>query len=205
MRRVYLIVVAGLLCVAGAAVYGQTKGSGSTRNFLVQAQCLNGLVPVPCDPTIVFKNGFFRIKRIKQPNLVGPSTAVGKIRMQGVNPPQPNGLQAHLTGLVSYGSDPDSDCPLANTQVLADPLFTAQMTCVTQSPGIASNCKGLLQLPFGGNTTPPCSDVTFTIENLQAEVYEDGSVGNPAALIARNGIRVIGRSPDCDSGGTRCP
>jgi hypothetical protein len=171
----------------------------------VQAQCPVLGVPQPCDNGVIFGRGSFRIKRLKQPKLLF-NQGVGRIRMINVSPPQPFGLDAQIVGLVSYSSDPDSDCPLANTQTLVNPLWTATMACVTVSPGLYSNCKGLLQYPSSSAIPPAtCTDVTFIVENLQAEVYEDGSVGNPAGLIARNGITVLGRSPDCNSGGTNCP
>ena len=202
MRKIVIAATASLL-FAVPLVYAQTKGTGSYKQPLVQAQCFTGTQPIACDLDVTFKNGFYRLKKLKQPKLV-QNTVVGKIRMQAVTPPQTN-LDAIVTGLRSYGSDPDSDCPLANTQVFENPLFTSDMTCQVAAGGLSSNCKGTLQRPPFGNTPPQCSDVTFIVENLDAEVYEDGSIGNPAGLIARNGIAVIGRSPDCNSGGAGCP
>ena len=192
-------------CLVATATFAQTRGTTGQRQGLVQAQCPVLGVPQPCDPGTIFGRGTFRIKRLKQPKLLF-NQGVGRIRMLNVSPPQPFGLDAKVSGLVSFGNDPDSDCPLANTQTLVDPLFTATMTCVTVTSGLASNCKGLLQYP-NPSAIPPatCTDVTFIVENVQAEVYEDGSVGDPSALVARNGITVLGRSPDCNSGGTNCP
>lgn len=193
------------VCLVASAASAQTRGTAGSRQGLVQAQCPVLGVPQPCDPSVVFKRGTFRIKRLKQPKLLF-NQGVGRIRMLGVSPPQPFGLDAQISGLVSFGNDPDSDCPLANSQTSIDPLFTATMTCVTTTDGLFSNCKGLLQYPSPSAIPPAtCTDVTFVVENVQAEVYEDGSVGDPDGLIARNGIAVVGRSPDCNSGGANCP
>jgi hypothetical protein len=202
MRKVLISVG---VCLVASAAFAQTRGTTGSRQGLVQAQCPVLGVPQPCDNSVIFKRGTFRFKRLKQPKLLF-NQGVGRIRMLGVSPPQPFGLDAKISGLVSYGSDPDTDCPLANTQTLIDPLFTATMTCTTTVDGLFSNCKGLLQYPSPSAIPPAtCTDATFIVEDIQAEVYEDGSVGNPAGLIARNGIAVIGRSPDCNSGGTNCP
>jgi hypothetical protein len=193
------------VCLVAATAFAQIRGTPGSRQGLVRAQCPVFGIPQPCNPATNFSRGSFRIKKLKQPKLLF-NQGVGHIRIQGVTPPKPSGLDATLSGLVSFGADPDSDCPLANTQTLIDPLFTATMTCVVASGGFASNCKGLLQYPSPSAIPPAtCTDVTFVVENVAAQIYEDGSVGNPAALIARNGITVLGRSPDCNSGGKNCP
>jgi hypothetical protein len=54
-------------------------------------------------------------------------------------------------------------------------------------------------------TAPACSDVTQVIQDLSVEVYEGGFVGVPEHLIAVFGMNILGKSPDCASGGAGCP
>jgi hypothetical protein len=52
---------------------------------------------------------------------------------------------------------------------------------------------------------PDCTDVQLYISEVVVEVYEDGGVGVDAQKIAQNGALVVGKTPDCDSGGSGCP
>src|SRR5512139_4306492 len=97
------------VCLVASAAFAQIRGTPGSRQGLVQAQCPVLGVPQPCNPGTTFSRGGFRIKKLKQPKLVF-NQGVGRIRIQSVTPPKPFGLDAIISGLVSYGSDPDSDC-----------------------------------------------------------------------------------------------
>jgi hypothetical protein len=120
-----------------------------------------------------------------------------------VSPPQ-GGLQAQLSATLSYGPDPNFDCPRANSQVVVSPWATSSLTCLPAGFGFFAPCQGELQLT--AVTPPECADVDIIVENISAAVYESGFAGDPAHRIARDGLAFGGQSPDCNSGGSGgCP
>jgi hypothetical protein len=52
---------------------------------------------------------------------------------------------------------------------------------------------------------PRCTDVRVTVLDLKVEAYEFGMVGTEASRVATQGISIVGRAPDCSSGGSGCP
>jgi len=189
---------------AAIALLGVTAAQAQTRNTarsslrLVQAQC-PGMPAGPCAPGISFTGGTAQITRVKEPRAVS-NTQFGRINLNGVFPLPASTLTAQVSGTQIYGSDPDADCPLAGTQVTG--LFgTSTMTCIPQGP--TARCRG--KLFFTAPTAPQCSDVLRTIADITVEVYDSASVGDPAGLIAVPGMAILGRTPDCDSGGAGCP
>ncbi len=191
-----LAVASAALAVFGvASSQAQTRGTTKSNLRLVRAQCAG----VPCDPTIDFTGGTAQLKRVKQPKAVS-NTEFGRININGVTPLPVAPLTALVSGSQVYGPDPDADCPLANTQVMG--VFgTSTMTCIPQGP--AAKCRG--KLFFASATPVQCSDVLRTITDITVEVYDSASVGDPSGLIAVPGMAILGRVPDCDSGGAGCP
>lgn len=193
--------VAGTIFVVGAAE-AQTRNTATSRFRMAQAYCTTG----PCDPFYTFQGGSALIKRAKQPKLVS-NRKLGNIRITTLqrvgmaSPPIPAFLEAQVSGTIFYGPDLNAVCPLANT-VVSGPFATSTMTCAVGSSGDA-NCKG--NLFFIDFTDPACSDVSQTIQNLSVEVYEGGFVGVPTRRIATAGITILGKTPDCASGGAGCP
>ncbi|MEO8604002.1 MAG: hypothetical protein ABI629_15610 [bacterium] len=167
---------------------------------MARAYCTTG----PCDPFFTFQGGAALIKRVKQPKLVS-NRKFGNIRVVSLqrlgSEPIPSFLEARLSGTVFYGPDHNAACALANT-VVSGPFATSTMNCTVGAAGDA-NCKG--NLFFINFTTPACSDVDQTIQDLELEVYEGGFVGVPERQIATFGMSVLGKSPDCASGGAGCP
>jgi hypothetical protein len=158
------------------------KGSSFTKRSIVQAQCAGA---VPCNGAgITFAKGKVRIQLVKPPNAVG-ERVVGKIKMTRVFPAQPL-LQARVIGDITYGSDPDGDCPLANTQAAAAIYATSTMSCVTKKG--ASNCKGVLALPALFPAT--CTDVSVLVNNAHILVYDIAAPGTDSSLIGRDGIKI---------------
>ena len=190
--------------VAAVAVCGvlsaeaQVRGTARSSLRLVRAQC-PGLPPGPCTPSITFSGGTAQLKRVKQPRAVS-NTEFGKVNLNGVSPIPASTLTAIASGTQTYGADPDADCPLANSQVTG-PFGTSTMTCIPQGP--TAKCRG--KLFFNTATAVQCSDVLRTITDINIEVYDSASVGDPAGLIATPGMAILGRIPDCDSGGAGCP
>ena len=76
------------------------------------------------------------------------------------------------------------------------------MTCAFGPAGDA-NCSG--NIFFIDFTDPECSDVAQVIQNIDVEIFEGGFVGVPTRKIATAGMNILGRSPDCASGGAGCP
>jgi hypothetical protein len=188
------ITAAAFLIATGADA--QTRNTATSRFRLAQAYCTTG----PCDPFFTFTGGAALIKRAKQPKLVS-NRKLGNIRINALQrlggPPIPPFLEAQLSGTIYYGQDLNAACALANT-VVSGPFATSTMTCTVGAAGDA-NCKG--NLFFINFTDPECSDVSQTIQDLDIEVYEGTFVGTPTRKIATAGINILGKSPDCASGG----
>lgn len=163
------------------------KDSSVSTRSLVQAQCVALGVSAPCNNAgINFAKGKVRLNRVRQPDTAS-DTVMGRIKMSRVFPTQPR-LEARVIADVSYGRDPDGDCPLAGTQVV-DRLFAkSSMECMKR--GGASNCKGDLLLP--SLSAPQCTDVAVIAEHLRVEVYDIVAVGTTTSLIARDGLKIIG-------------
>jgi hypothetical protein len=129
----------------------------------------------------------------------------GKIRINSLQrlggPPIPVALEARVSGTIFYGSDLNAPCALANTST-SGPFATSTMNCVVGAAGDA-NCGG--NLFFINFVQPECSDVSQVIQDLSIEIYEGGFVGVPEKLIATGGMNILGKSPDCASGGAGCP
>jgi len=196
------LVLAALLgvCLTVSAASAQTRDTASSRLRLIRAYCTTG----PCDPFFTFQGGAALIKRVKQPKLVS-NRRLGNIRISGLQRlqtfPLPTFLEAQIIGTTFYGNDQNAACPLANTVVTA-PVASSTMNCVVGAAGDAS-CFG--NLFFIDLTDPACSDVTQTVQDIDIQVYEGGFVGVPERQIATFGINVLGKSPDCASGGAGCP
>lgn len=165
---------------------------------LIQAYCTTG----PCDPRFTFMRGRMKTAKGRRPSLSPEKWNASQIRidkLQGVEI-SPS-LEARLSGTIVFGNDPSASCPLANT-VSSGPFATATMTCRTAGNG-NGDCAGH---PALINPPPPaCADVEHTIQNLEVEVYEGGFIGVEERRIASGGIQVLGKSPDCASGGAGCP
>jgi hypothetical protein len=182
------------------AVEAQTRNTATSRLRMVRAHCTTG----PCNPFFTFQGGATLLKRAKQPKLVS-NRKLGNVRINSLQrlggPTIPPFLDARLSGTIFYGQDANAACALANT-VVSGPFATSTMTCTVGSAGDA-NCKG--NLFFTDFTDPECSDVSQAIQNLQIEIYEGGFVGTPERLIGVAGMNILGKSPDCASGGAGCP
>ena len=192
------LAVGALLAVTAAEA--QTRNTATSRFRMAQAYCTTG----PCDPWYTFQGGATLIKRAKQPKLVS-NRKLGNIRVNALQrlgaPPIPAFLEARLSGTIHYGQDLNAICVLANS-VVSGPFATSTMTCAVGAAGDA-NCKG--NLFFIDFTNPECSDVSQNIQDLEIEVFEGGFVGVPERKIATAGINILGKSPDCASGGAGCP
>jgi hypothetical protein len=190
-------VAIGLIASAATA---QTRNTSSSRVRLIRAYCTTG----PCDPFFTFQGGAALIKLVKQPKLVS-NRKLGNIRVSSLQRLQslalPTYLEAQIIGTTFYGPDLNAACPLANT-IVTGPIATSTMSCVVGAAGDAS-CFG--NLFFIDLTDPACSDVQQTIRDLDIQVYEGGYSGVPERQIASFGMNILGRSPDCASGGAGCP
>jgi hypothetical protein len=200
MKRVLGAVLVGALIFAADTASAQLKNSGTSRIRLVRAHCTTG----PCDPFFTFNAGSVLFRRSKQPKLV-INRKLGKMRINNLTrlgaPPIPPSLDGRVIGTIFYGQDENAVCPLANTVVTGE-FATATLNCIVTVVGNAG-CSG--PVAFSDFTPPECSDVSQTIQDITVEVYEPGSVGVPEKLIATQGINVLGKSPDCASGGAGCP
>ena len=200
MDRLIGVAVALSMVVGVGAASAQTRNTATHRMRMVRAHCTTG----PCDPFFTFQGGSTLIKRGKQPRLV-TNRKIGKIRLNSVQslggPPIPLSLDARLSGTIFYGSDTGAACPLANT-VVTGPFATSTMTCAFGPAGDA-NCSG--NIFFINFTDPECSDVAQVIQDIDIEIYEGGFVGVPTRKLATAGMNILGRSPDCASGGAGCP
>lgn len=200
MRKLLSAALVGAMIVAAGAAEAQLKNTGTTRMRLVRAHCTTG----PCDPFFTFNGGSALFRRAKQPKLV-VNRKFGKMRINALTrlgaPPIPVELDARLLGTTYYGQDQNAICPLANT-VVSGEFATSSLTCIVGAAGDAI-CSG--PLAFTAFTLEQCSDVSQVIQDITVEVYEDGFVGTPERLIATAGINILGKSPDCASGGAGCP
>ncbi len=203
MAKLVGVAVAALLLFAwpdpGAA---QEKGTASVRLAMARAMCTTG----PCAPAYNFRTGFVQFKKQKQPR---PLTRreVGVLRLDGVSstgPPLPTVLDGVVSARVNFATtDPDADCADTGadlTQVVA----TSTMNCRTKGP-TSSSCRGKLVLSPGVFSDPNCTDVQVFLSDIVVEIFENGGVGDDTKKIARNGALVIGKTPDCNSGGSGCP
>jgi len=185
------------LSVAPAA-QAQEVATASTRVRMVRAFCTTG----PCAPSLNFTSGAALLRRIKQPKPLS-KRKIGRLHLNGVTAPLlPGALEARMTARFVWDTvDPDGDCPdlgSDSTQVLA----TSSMFC--KPSGLAANCGGDLLAPVG-LFDPRCTDVRLTLLDLNVEVYEFGNVGVETSRVAVPGLTIVGRSPDCSSGGSGCP
>jgi hypothetical protein len=184
--------------LAAIPAQAQTRSVSAHVSRLVLAQCPG---PAPCDSSgISFTRGDVSFQ-IRKPGPVF-SSQVGRISLSGVVPPVSN-LSAVVSARVSYGPDPNGDCPVASTQSVVNPWATSSLSCVASERDFLTSCSGEIHLT---SLLPvECSDVDIIIEDLSTEVYESGFAGISSRLIARDGHAVPGRSPDCVSGGIGCP
>jgi len=200
MRKFVGTALAAVVLVGVGTASAQTRNTAFSRLRMVRAQCTTG----PCDPFFTFGGGSALIRRAKQPKMV-TNKKLGKVRileLQALGPPSiPASLDASVSGTIWYGDDFNAVCPLANT-IVSGEFATSTMNCVLAVDGNAK-CSGDL---FFTNFTPPaCSDVSQVIQNVTVEIYEGGGVGTPEKRIANFGINIIGKLPDCASGGSGCP
>lgn len=200
MKRLVAAGIAAGVLLAVSAADAQTRNTATSRFRMARAYCTTG----PCNPFFTFQGGATLVKRAKQPKLVS-NRKLGNIRINALQrlggPTIPPFLDAQLSGTIYYGQDSNAVCGLANS-VVSGPFATSTMTCTVGASGDA-NCKG--NLFFIDFTDPQCSDVSQTIQNLSVEVYEGGFVGVPERRIAVAGMNILGKSPDCASGGAGCP
>jgi hypothetical protein len=200
MKTLWGAAFATALILSAGTASAQTKNTATSRVRMVQAHCTNG----PCDPFFTFQGGSTLIRRVRQPKLV-TNLKLGKVRINQLQAlgaePIPTALEAEVTGTIHYGSDLNAVCPLANTSV-SGPFATSTLACVVGASG-AANCNGTLF--FIDFTPPACSDVTQVIQDMNVDIYEGGFVGVPERRVATDGINILGRTPDCASGGSGCP
>jgi hypothetical protein len=200
MRSVVIAAACGVaLGVCQPSAIAQTRGTSGYIARLVPELCGS----VPCNVSgISFTRGEVRLSKLKQSDLIY-TTSIGRVALHAVSPPQ-GGLQAQLSATLSYGPDPNLDCPRANSQVVVSPWATSSLTCLPAGFGFFAPCQGELRLT--AVTPPECADVDVIVENISAAVYESGFAGDPAHRIARDGLAFGGQSPDCNSGGSGgCP
>jgi hypothetical protein len=202
MKKLLGLAVASAVLLSAYGADAQTRNTATSRQRLVRAHCTTG----PCNPFFTFQGGAALIKRAKQPKLV-TNRKLGKVRITGLQrvgvmgPVIPASLDARLTGTIYYGDDLNAACPLANTVVNTE-FAGSSMGCTVSIDGTA-NCGGTIF--FADFTEPECSDVSQVIQDVRVEVYEFGFVGVPERLIATGGMNILGKSPDCASGGVGCP
>jgi hypothetical protein len=200
MMKLLGVAAALSVLLAVSAADAQTRNTATSRLRLARAYCTTG----PCDPFFTFQGGATLIKRAKQPKLVS-NRKFGNIRINSLQrlggEPIPAFLDARISGTTFYGPDLNAVCALANTSVTA-PFATSTMNCAVGAAGDA-NCKG--NLFFIDFTQPACSDVSQSIQDVKIEIFEGGYVGVPERKIATFGMNILGKSPDCASGGAGCP
>jgi hypothetical protein len=200
MKKLLTAALAGTLVCSASIASAQLMNTRSSRFSLVRAHCTTG----PCNPFFTFNGGRAVFTRAKQPKLV-TNRKLGKVRINGLTrlgaPPIPPNLEAEVSGTIFYGQDQNAICPLANT-VVSGPFATSTMNCVLEASGSAV-CAG--QLFFTDFYPAACSDVSQVIQDVTIDVYLGTMVGSTSALIAQAGINILGKSPDCASGGAGCP
>jgi hypothetical protein len=198
MRRFLAVAAAVFVLVFLQTAEAQMKPTSTARIRLVHAQCTTG----PCVSAFDFARGDVQIRRVKMPKPVN-DRRFGRIKISGLDAGLgtfPSGLEARISGRRIFGSDPDGDCPMANTETTGDFGFS-NLECKLSAFNVG-RCLGTLV--FNGLLPPQCSDVRQTIQDLNVSVYLQGMVGNPAGLLATLGVGVVGKVPDCDSGGSGC-
>ncbi len=183
---------------AVSTVQAQEVATAKTRVRLIRAFCTTG----PCNPNITFESGSSNIVRMKQPKPL-TKRKIGHIRLLGVqSTPLPSALEGVLTARFVYDTvDPDGDCPDLGTDSVMT-LATSSLFCKQQTD--RATCGGDLLVPIGLFDTR-CTDVRVTLLDLDLDVYEFGMVGTDTARVATQGISIVGREPDCSSGGSGCP
>lgn len=200
MRKLLGAALAGTLIFGASTASAQLKNTGTSRMRLVRAHCTTG----PCNLDFTFNGGSALFRRAKQPKLV-TNRKLGKVRINALTrlgaPPIPPNLEAEVSGTIFYGQDTNAICPYANS-VVSGPFASSTMNCILGSAGDAI-CSGTLF--FTDFTPPECSDVSQTIQDITVEVYLGTFVGSTNALIATGGINILGKAPDCASGGAGCP
>lgn len=202
MKKLLGLAIASAVMLSAYGADAQTRNTATSRQRLVRAHCTTG----PCNPFFTFQGGAALIKRAKQPKLV-TNRKLGKVRITGlqrigvIGPVIPASLEARLIGTIFYGDDLNAACPLANSVVNTE-FATSNMGCSVSIDGTA-NCGGTIF--FSDFTAPECSDVSQVIQDVRVEVYEFGFVSVPERLIATGGMHILGKSPDCASGGVGCP
>jgi hypothetical protein len=202
MKKLLGLAIALALLLTGHVAGAQTRSTSTTRIRMVRAQCTTG----PCDPFFTFSGGATLIKRAREPKLVtnrklGRARITTLQRVGVMGPPIPLFLDFQLSGTIFYGNDLNAVCGLANTTV-SGPFATGNLQCIVGADGSA-NCGGTTF--FINFVAPECSDVNQVIQDLNIEIYEGGFVGDPTRLIAVGGMNILGKSPDCASGGAGCP
>lgn len=200
MRAFVVAAVCGVaMALCQSPAIAQSRGTSGYIARLVPDLC----GALPCNVSgINFSGGEAHLRKLRQADLVF-SSKVGNVALHGVIPP-PSGLQAQVTATLSYGADPNGDCPEANSQVTVSPWATSTLTCNPPPFSFYAPCRG--DLYVSATTTPQCADVDVIVENITVEVYESGFVGDPTRRVGRDGLARGAQSPDCNSGGPGgCP
>jgi hypothetical protein len=199
MRSFVAFCTAAVLFLVAYEAEAQQTGTTASRIRLVQAQCTTG----PCTPGFAFKRGDVNLRRVKNPKPVG-DRRFGKVSIGSLDVGLgvfPTTMEAQISGRRVWGTDPDGDCPQANSESTG--LFgTSLMTCTLAAFNLG-RCRG--DLFFTTLLDPRCSDVRQTFQDIQVGVYEAGFAGDPTHLIATAGVAILGKMPDCNSGGSGCP
>jgi hypothetical protein len=195
MRAFVVAVIFGVAVgVSLSPTFAQTRGTAGYIARLVPELC----GALPCNVSgITFAGGEAHLSNLRQSNLVYNSK-IGQIVLHNVIPPPTGGLQAQITATLSYGADPNGDCPQANSQVTISPWATSTLVCTPPPFSFYAPCRGDLYVT--AVTPPQCTDVDVIVENITVEVYERGFVGDPTRRIARDGLVRGGLTPDCNSG-----
>lgn len=201
-RLISVALGAVLFLFVGQPAAAQQRGTAGARMAMARAMCTTG----PCAPQYNFRSGFAQFKRLRQPRLVGRRD-IGTVRLDRVwtsGPPLPTALSGTLTGRINYATfDPDANCPLVGSDSTQE-IATSSLFCQQSGPTWTS-CRGRIILNSDVMNDPNCTDVQVFLSGLTVEIYEAGGVGDDSKMIARNGALVIGRTPDCNSGGAGCP
>jgi hypothetical protein len=199
MKRLLTALISVALFVGVQPAKAQTRNTTAARMRLVRAQCTTG----PCAPQFNFKRGDMQIRSVKNPKPVG-DRRFGKVSIVGLDAglaTPPATLDAVVSGTQTFGPDPDGDCALAGTQVTGT-FGTSSMICNISAFALG-RCRG--DLFFTSLLPPQCSDVRRTIEDISVEIYEGGFAGDVTRRIATVGMLILGKEPDCNSGGSGCP
>jgi len=201
MRKMLAAIAVLLALGLAGTADAQTKGTAVSRLRFARAICTTG----PCNPFFNFRAGSIQVKRAKQPRPL-TDRIFGRMRIDGltsVGPPLPASLDGVVTGRLIYGSDPDTDCAAAGSDTV-QVIGTSSLSCSPGGLG-AVKCRGDMVLNSGVLDDPNCTDVQVYAQDMVFEVYEDGGAGMDASRIASSGALILGRTPDCNSGGSGCP